>query len=105
MESNKSLCINCVQGKSLQTIVEAILNRRDLQEVFTREPRKVRHLKLVAAEINVRAGKIEYIDGVQCYIATPTSDYSKEKVLLYLTDAFGIPLANNKVEPRFLLHC
>ncbi|KAF7354325.1 hypothetical protein MVEN_01120900 [Mycena venus] len=42
-------------------------------------------------------GKIEYIDGVQCYIATPSGDYPKEKVLLYLTDAFGIPLVNNKL--------
>jgi len=42
-------------------------------------------------------GKIEYIDGVQCYIATPSGDYPKDKVLLYLTDAFGIPLLNNKL--------
>lgn len=54
-------------------------------------------LKLVAVQTNLRAGKIEFIDGVQCYIATPPGDYSKEKVLLYLTDAFGIPLVNNRV--------
>ncbi|KAK7045266.1 dienelactone hydrolase endo--beta-d-glucanase [Favolaschia claudopus] len=42
-------------------------------------------------------GKIEYIADVMCYIATPTTDYAKEKVLLYFTDAFGIPLVNNKL--------
>jgi hypothetical protein len=51
----------------------------------------------VALETHIGAGKLEVIDGVQCYIATPTSDYAKDKVLLYFTDAFGIPLVNNRV--------
>ncbi|KAJ7125526.1 Alpha/Beta hydrolase protein [Mycena crocata] len=42
-------------------------------------------------------GQIKYIDGVQCYIATPSCDYAKDTVLLYLTDAFGIPLVNNRL--------
>ncbi|KAF7344180.1 Dienelactone hydrolase endo--beta-d-glucanase [Mycena venus] len=42
-------------------------------------------------------GKLEVIDGVQCYIATPTCEYAKDKVLLYFTDAFGIPLVNNRL--------
>ncbi|KAJ6621450.1 Alpha/Beta hydrolase protein [Mycena sp. CBHHK59/15] len=39
-------------------------------------------------------GKIEAIAGVECYIATPTVDYPKEKVLLFLPDLFGIVLPN-----------
>lgn len=42
-------------------------------------------------------GKIEKIGGVECYVATPSVDYPKDKVILFLTDVFGIPLNNNKV--------
>ncbi|OAX43193.1 hypothetical protein K503DRAFT_766074 [Rhizopogon vinicolor AM-OR11-026] len=42
-------------------------------------------------------GQIEMIDGVKCYVGTPTVDYSKDKVVLFLPDAFGIELINNKV--------
>ncbi|RDX50826.1 dienelactone hydrolase endo-1,3,1,4-beta-D-glucanase [Polyporus arcularius HHB13444] len=42
-------------------------------------------------------GKIEKIGGVECYVATPTGDYPKDKVVLFLTDVFGIPLVNNKL--------
>ncbi|OCH96354.1 alpha/beta-hydrolase [Obba rivulosa] len=42
-------------------------------------------------------GKIETIGDVECYIATPNVDYPKDKVLLFLTDVFGIPLNNNKL--------
>ncbi|KAJ6465153.1 dienelactone hydrolase endo-1,3,1,4-beta-D-glucanase [Mycena vitilis] len=49
------------------------------------------------------AGKIEIIsrkdgkDGVECYVATPTVDYPKDKVILLLTDVFGLALVNNKL--------
>ncbi|KAI0369105.1 alpha/beta-hydrolase [Pilatotrama ljubarskyi] len=42
-------------------------------------------------------GKIEQIGGVECYVATPKGEYSKEKVVLFLSDGFGIPLVNNKL--------
>ncbi|KAJ7065364.1 chlorocatechol-degradation protein [Mycena amicta] len=42
-------------------------------------------------------GKIEKIGGVECYIATPSIDYPKDKVVLFLTDAFGLPLPNNQL--------
>ncbi|PCH44449.1 alpha/beta-hydrolase [Wolfiporia cocos MD-104 SS10] len=42
-------------------------------------------------------GKIEQIAGIECYVATPSGDYPKDKVLLYLTDIFGIPLNNSKL--------
>ncbi|KAI0742606.1 dienelactone hydrolase endo-1,3,1,4-beta-D-glucanase [Daedaleopsis nitida] len=45
----------------------------------------------------VPEGKIEQIAGIECYVATPTGDYPKEKVVLFLSDVFGIPLVNNKL--------
>jgi hypothetical protein len=45
-------------------------------------------------------GKFETIGGVQCYVGTPTGDFPKDKVLLFLTDAFGIELVNSKVRRR-----
>ncbi|KAJ7099938.1 dienelactone hydrolase endo-1,3,1,4-beta-D-glucanase [Mycena belliarum] len=40
-------------------------------------------------------GKIDKLGGVECYIATPTVDYPKDKVVLFLTDVFGLALKNN----------
>ncbi|KAJ7782886.1 Alpha/Beta hydrolase protein [Mycena metata] len=42
-------------------------------------------------------GKIEHIGGVKCYVATPTVDYPKDKVVLFLTDGFGLSLPNNQL--------
>ncbi|KAJ7610160.1 Alpha/Beta hydrolase protein [Roridomyces roridus] len=42
-------------------------------------------------------GKMETIAGIQCYVGTPTVDYPKDKVILYLADAFGLPLVNNQL--------
>ncbi|EIW79020.1 alpha beta-hydrolase [Coniophora puteana RWD-64-598 SS2] len=39
-------------------------------------------------------GKIEKINDVECYIATPSATYPKEKVLLFLPDFFGITFKN-----------
>jgi len=39
-------------------------------------------------------GTWEKIGGVDCYVATPTIDYPKDKVLLFLTDVFGPQLIN-----------
>ncbi|KAJ6582983.1 dienelactone hydrolase endo-1,3,1,4-beta-D-glucanase [Mycena vulgaris] len=40
-------------------------------------------------------GKMEKLGGVECYIATPTVDYPKDKVVLLLTDVFGLAFKNN----------
>jgi hypothetical protein len=45
----------------------------------------------------VLPGQIEIIGGVKCYVGTPTIDYPKDKVVLFLLDAFGLGLINNKV--------
>jgi len=42
-------------------------------------------------------GTMEKIGGVDCYVATPSSDYPKDKVILFLTDVFGLSLVNNKL--------
>jgi len=42
-------------------------------------------------------GKAETIGGVRCYVATPDVDYPKDKVILFLTDVFGIDLINSKL--------
>lgn len=36
------------------------------------------------------SGKMECIGGNQCYVSTPRGDYAKDKVVLFLTDVFGI---------------
>ncbi|KAJ6496229.1 dienelactone hydrolase endo-1,3,1,4-beta-D-glucanase [Mycena sanguinolenta] len=42
-------------------------------------------------------GKLEAIGGITCYVATPAVDYPKDKVVLMLTNVFGLPLVNNKL--------
>ncbi|KAJ7087618.1 dienelactone hydrolase endo-1,3,1,4-beta-D-glucanase [Mycena belliarum] len=42
-------------------------------------------------------GKIETIGGVECYVGTPTADFPKDKVLLLLTDIFGLTLVNSQL--------
>ncbi|KAG1801754.1 dienelactone hydrolase [Suillus variegatus] len=42
-------------------------------------------------------GTLETIDGVACYVATPTVDYPKDKVILFLPDVFGIEINNAKL--------
>ncbi|KAJ6510798.1 Alpha/Beta hydrolase protein [Mycena sanguinolenta] len=42
-------------------------------------------------------GKIETIGGIECYVATPTIPHPSERVLIYLTDIFGLALENNRL--------
>ncbi|KAI0741653.1 alpha/beta-hydrolase [Daedaleopsis nitida] len=42
-------------------------------------------------------GKLDKIGGVDVYIATPTSEYPKDKVLLFFPDVFGLPLVNSQL--------
>jgi len=46
---------------------------------------------------HTRTGQFEEIGGVNCYVATPPGDYPKDKVVLFLTDVFGLELINNKL--------
>jgi hypothetical protein len=50
-------------------------------------------------------GTVEKLNGVDCYIATPSGDYDKTKVLLLLTDIFGWEFVNNRVSipTRFVI--
>ena len=47
--------------------------------------------------LNLFQGTLTKIAGVECYVATPTGDFDKTKVVIYLCDAFGIELDNNQV--------
>ncbi|KAH9174740.1 alpha/beta-hydrolase [Lactarius sanguifluus] len=40
-------------------------------------------------------GIYEEINGIKTYVATPKTDYPKDKAILFLTDAFGLELDNN----------
>ncbi|KAI0653150.1 alpha/beta-hydrolase [Cubamyces menziesii] len=40
-------------------------------------------------------GQFTKIGGVESYVATPSGDYPKDKVVLFLSDVFGIKLQNN----------
>ncbi|KAG8215081.1 hypothetical protein J3R82DRAFT_8502 [Butyriboletus roseoflavus] len=42
-------------------------------------------------------GKFETVGGVRTYVATPTVDYPKDKVILYLPDVFGVDLTNSQL--------
>ncbi|KAI0825767.1 alpha/beta-hydrolase [Irpex lacteus] len=42
-------------------------------------------------------GEIIKIGGVESYVATPKGDYAKNKVILFLTDIFGMQLVNSKL--------
>ena len=45
---------------------------------------KVRCKVYIAAVFSLCVGKGEKIAGVDCYISSPSGDYAKEKVLLFL---------------------
>ncbi|KAF9061624.1 dienelactone hydrolase endo-1,3,1,4-beta-D-glucanase [Rhodocollybia butyracea] len=42
-------------------------------------------------------GKWETINGIECYVGVPTGEYQKNKVLLFICDAFGPSLINNQL--------
>ncbi|KAJ7242374.1 Alpha/Beta hydrolase protein [Mycena haematopus] len=42
-------------------------------------------------------GTIETIGGIECYVATPTVPHPSERVLIFLTDVFGLALENNRL--------
>ncbi|EST05647.1 Dienelactone hydrolase [Kalmanozyma brasiliensis GHG001] len=46
-------------------------------------------------------GKMENINGINCYVATPSnaSSDNEKKAIIYFYDAFGLKLQNNKVIP------
>ena len=44
-------------------------------------------------------GVMQKIAGIDCYVSIPKGEYPKDKIVLFLTDVFGIPLINNRVRP------
>jgi hypothetical protein len=45
-------------------------------------------------------GKWETIAGIKCYVATPTVDYPKDAVILYMPDIFGVQFINSQVRGK-----
>jgi hypothetical protein len=43
------------------------------------------------------SGTYEEINGIQTYVATPKTDFPKDKAILYITDVYGLELNNNRV--------
>ncbi|THV04734.1 alpha/beta-hydrolase [Dendrothele bispora CBS 962.96] len=43
------------------------------------------------------SGQFKKIKDVNCYVASPEGDYAKDKVLLFLPDAFGMQFVNNQL--------
>ena len=77
-----SFCKDCVRGES-RSIISALNSTHQKASGVRWE--------------GTPEGKIEKINGVDAYVATPTQDYPKDKVLLLLTDIFGVPLVNTQV--------
>ena len=49
-------------------------------------------------------GKFEKIGGANCYVSIPDNEnYPKDRVILYLVDAYGIELINAQVGLCFIL--
>jgi hypothetical protein len=44
------------------------------------------------------------LDGVTVYVATPSTDYPKDKVVLFLPDAMGLQAVNSQVPTALALH-
>ena len=42
-------------------------------------------------------GKLEKIGGIDSYVAIPSGEYPKDKVILFLPDVFGYVLPNAQV--------
>ncbi|KIK05023.1 hypothetical protein K443DRAFT_4204 [Laccaria amethystina LaAM-08-1] len=74
-----SFCKNCIKGASSASprlLEPPIPNNHIYQASHAKEPRR------------------ELIGSVNSYVATPTIDYPKDKVVLLLTDVFGPQLVN-----------
>ena len=102
-----SLCKDCISGIHKVSIFQdrKTDNIDFYQALNTTEPQPVlihqRSYSLLASSWRYRlyylTGKIEHIGGIETYVATPEGDYAKDKVILIITDAFGLELVNNKV--------
>ncbi len=47
--------------------------------------------------LRVFIGQFEDIDGIDCYVATPSFDYPKDQLVLVLTNVFGAKYIKNQV--------
>lgn len=79
-QSSMSLCKDCVKGMCPSPILRGPLT-----------------FATGVVHEGTAEGKYETINGIKCYVATPSVDYPKDTVLLFLTDVFGIDFINAQV--------
>ena len=70
-----------------------------LQVLVTKAHPKVNPITLILSHsyFKTPTGTYEEINGIKTYVATPTTDYPKNKAILYISDVFGLELQNNRV--------
>ena len=90
-----SFCKNCIKGASSASPCLLHPNNHIHQASPTKELHRVRPPSIInLLTFYPLSGKWELIGGVNSYVATPTIDYPKDKVVLLLTDVFGPQLVN-----------
>lgn len=109
LEISMSLCKHCISGMHGLCILSFIwisynrsVSRRYSWRYSRRSVNSLAPWATLPYADRCCTGKWEKFNGVDAYVATPTVDYPKDKVLLYLTDAFGPQLKNNQVKPMSL---
>ena len=94
-----SFCKNCVQGMSSSHDSNSTGYHSPIPGVIHEGTPTGKDIlcRLPVGISNSLSGKWEKFGGVDCYVGVPTVEYSKNKVLLFITDVFGPQLVNNQV--------
>ena len=95
-----SFCKDCISGMKLLFLRDHEHQRDDpLQVLVTKAHPKVNPIILILSHsyFKTPTGTYEEINGIKTYVATPTTDYPKNKAILYISDVFGLELQNNRV--------
>lgn len=99
-----SLCKHCISGEFLCLLRAFSRSNVALLQVSAMRARpRVRHRPLDRTfgcethSLDMFSGQTTQYGGVETYIATPTTEYPKDKAVLFLTDVFGLKLQNNLV--------
>jgi hypothetical protein len=105
-----SFCDNCFVGEDAPGLhhPHSVLITSTAQLLRTREYPKVRRPFLPRGRVfnpDGIPGKIQKIGGIESYVATPSIPHPKERVLIFLTDIFGLSLVNNRVRNPHGLVC
>ena len=100
-----SFCKDCISGMELLFLRDHEHQRDDPFQVLVMKAHpKVNPIILILCHSHFQppTGTYEEINGIKTYVATPTTDYPKNKAILYISDVFGLELQNNRVRPTRL---